>query len=140
MVVADGLIGESLKANAAAHKAGRQYERRREFRRIAIRRPLLDGKRLRQAVHGALGCFADHFLDIAGLDAARGETLRTVDIGMRHGPAGIRLKRERFRHPFFPETAGERFIVTLRRVRKTMEQPMRALEHRTRSKKATTCK
>ena len=128
-------IGEGLKANAAAHEPGREHERRRELRRIAIGRALLVGKRLPQAMNGALRHFADHLLDVAGLDAARGKPLRAIDIGMRHGPAGIRLERERLRHPLLAEIAGERFIVALRRVRKAVEQPVHAFEHRARSRK-----
>jgi hypothetical protein len=53
---------------------------------------------------------------------------------MRHGPTGIRLECERFRHPFFSEIADERIVVALRRVREAVEKPVHAFEYRARPK------
>ena len=61
---------------------------------------------------------------------------RAVDIGMRHGPARIRLEGERLGHPLFAEIADQRLVVTLRRVGERVKEAVHAFEHRARSVEA----
>ena len=60
------------------------------------------------------------------------EPPRAVDIGMRHGPAGIGLERDRLGHPARAEIADHLVVVAVERVGEAVEQAVHALEHRAR--------
>src|SRR5262249_60502554 len=96
--------------------------------------------RLPQTVHGAFRHLADQLFYIVGLDATRGKTLGAVNVRVCHGPARVGLKRERFGDPTRAEVPGECVIVSVRCVRKPVEQPIRTLEHSAWSEEAATCK
>src|SRR6188474_397400 len=74
--------------------------------------------------------------DLVRSDATRRQPARAVDIGMRHGPARVRLERQCLRHPAFAEISGQRLVVCLRRMSKAVEEAVRALEHGTRTVEA----
>src|SRR5581483_6506005 len=97
--IAHGFIREGIEADRAFDESGREDEWRREFRGLAIRGTLLGCKRLPKPMHRALRNLADKILHIVRLDAASREASGTIDVGVRHGPAGIRLERECFGHP-----------------------------------------
>ena len=80
-------------------------------------------------MHGAFGDLANDLADILRLDAARAEPPRAIDIGLRHGPAGIGLEGERVGDPARAEIAGQRGVVALRRMREAVEQAVHAFEH-----------
>ena len=108
-------VGEIAQADIAADEArGDAIGRARICRRSRCVGRLLGGERLPQPVHGPLADVADHLDDVVGLDAARAEPPRAVDVGMRHGPAGIELEGERLRHPARAEIAGHRVEVARR--------------------------
>ena len=134
-LIADCAFRERAESDTAMHEAGSQQIRHSEFRGIAVARALLVGERLPQPVHRSLRHLADDFGNFLGFDAARGQPARTIDIGLRHGPAWIRLERQRVRHPARAEIAGQRVVIALRGMCKAMEQPVHALEHRAWSEK-----
>ena len=84
-------------------------------------------------MHCPLRHLAYDFGDVFRLDAACGQPSRTVDIGLRHRPAGIRLERQRVRHPARAKIARQCLVVALGCVRKAMEQSVHTLEHRPRT-------
>src|SRR6202011_5439700 len=98
-----------------------------EFSGITVGRALLDRKRLPQPVHGALADLADDLAHVLGPDAARGKPPGAVDIGMRHGSAGIGLEGERLTHPARAEAAGEGVVVAGPGVGEAVEQAVHAL-------------
>ena len=83
-------------------------------------------------MHRALADVADDLLDLLGLDAARCEPPRAIDIRMRHRPAGIRLEGQRLRHPARAEIAGQRGVVAFGRVGEAVEEAVHPFEHRAR--------
>ena len=126
------VVGEIAQAHIAADEAGGDAIGLRELPGVAVARRLLGGERLPEAMHRALADVADHLGDVVGLDAARAEPPRAVDVGMRHGPAGIELEGERLRQPARAEIAGHRVEVARRGVGEAVEEAVRALEHRAR--------
>src|SRR5438093_7321810 len=87
-------------------------------------------------MHGALADLTDHLLDLVSLDALGGKPARAIDVGVRHGPAGIGLERERLGHPALAEIARDRVVVTLGGVGEAMEEAVHTLEHRAGTNKA----
>ena len=87
-------------------------------------------------MHRCLRDLAHDLADVLGPEAARGQPSRAVDVGLRHRPAGIGLKRQRVRHPARAEIACQRVIVALSRMREPMKQPMNSLEYRARTDKS----
>ena len=87
-------------------------------------------------MHGALADLAHHLDHIVRLDFFRREPARAVDVGMRHGPARIRLERQRLGDPARAEVADQRVVVALGGVRKTVKEAVHAFEHRARAEKA----
>ena len=136
LAVADRRFRECAEPDAAMDKTGREQIGRGEFGRIAVARALLVGKRLPQPVHRPLRDLADDLGDVVGLDAARGQPSGAIDVRLRHGSAGVRLERQRVRHPAGAEIARQRLVVAMGGVGKTVEQPMHALEHRARADKS----
>ena len=72
----------------------------------------------------------------SGLDAARREPPRAIDIGMRHGPARIGLECQCLRHPVLAEIADQRVVIALGGVGEAVEEAVHAFEHRARTEKA----
>ena len=124
------------KPDATADKTGRQQIRRGEFGGIAVPRLLFVGQRLPQPVHRPLRHLAHDLADVLGPNTARSQPSRTIDIGLRHRPARIRLERQRIRHPAPTEIGSQRLVVAMGRVRKPMKQTVHALEHGARTDKS----
>src|SRR5262249_55117003 len=129
ILVAHRGVRESVEADDTAYKACGEQKRRRKFCGVTVRRALFVGQRLPNAVHRAFRHFADQLLHIAGLDAACSKALRTVDVGMRHRPAGIWLECKRLGYPARTEITSEGALVALRRMGEAVEESMAALEH-----------
>src|SRR5438093_11688348 len=87
-------------------------------------------------MHGALADLTDHLLDLVSLDALGGKPARAIDVGVRHGPAGIGLERERLGHPALAEIAGDRVVVALGGVGKAVKEAVHTLEHGARTNEA----
>src|SRR6516225_3809178 len=90
-------------------------------------------------MHGALADIADHFNDIVRLHATA-EPPRAIDVRMRHGPARIRLERERLCHPTRAEIIRHRGEIALGGLREGIEESVATLEHRARTTKSGAAK
>src|SRR6266516_1051259 len=134
--IAHRFIAERIESDAAVHEAGRDAIRRAEFRRVAVRRPLLLRQRLPQPMHRCVRDFADQRFDLAGRHAARVKPARTVDVRMDHGAARIRLEGERPQYPAFPEIAAQRRVLAADRLCEAVEEAVNAFEHRARTEKS----
>src|ERR1700712_32502 len=133
--ILDGGFRERSESYPAMDETRRQQIWRGEFGGIAIRRPLLVGKRLPPPVHRPLGHFADDLTDILDLDAAAGQAPGAIDIRLRHRSTGIRLEGQRIDHPSGPEIACQGVVVAFGGARESVKQPVDTLEYGARTNK-----
>src|ERR1051326_2824472 len=125
-------VGEIAQAHIAADEARGDAIGLRELAGIAVFRRLLGSERLPEPVHSALADVADHFGHVVRLDATCAEPPCAIDVGMRHGPAGIELEGERLADPARAEVAGHGIEVALGGVGEAVKEAVRGLQHRAR--------
>src|SRR5438105_4961959 len=98
--IAHALVGELLKSRLAVDETHRDAIWGGEFRRVTVWRRLLLTQWLPKPVNGTFGSFANHGFDIIGANAGAREFNGAIDIGLRHGPAGIGFERDGRHDPF----------------------------------------
>jgi hypothetical protein len=76
----------------------------------------------------ALANLAHQFHHFMRIDAPV-QPARAVDVRVHHRPARIRLESQRLHQPALAEAVEQRTVVAVARVRKPVEQAVRALEY-----------
>ena len=107
------IIDESRVASQHADGDG---VRNAELGGIAVRRILLRGERFPQAMHDAVGGLAFDGDHVAGRNPLSHELARAVDVGMRHGAAGVGLEGDVGAEPLLArafEHAGEITVIAV---------------------------
>ncbi len=81
-------------------------------------------------MHGALADIADHLDHVIGLDAARAEPSRAIDVRWVMVPAGIELEGQRLGDETHTEAVRQHAEVVGSVLGETMEEAVHTLEHR----------
>src|SRR5688572_2988605 len=134
-LVAHALLGEGVEAGVAEDEAGGDAVGLAELGEVGVRRALLVGQRLPQAVHDALGRLADHFRDVLQPHLLR-QAPRAVDIGLGHGAAGVGLEGDRGGDPALTEAVEQLRPVAVGAARERVVEAVRAFHHRARADEA----
>ncbi len=131
--LAHRLLLEGREPSLAQQEAGGDAIRRREFGGVAVGRRMLERQRLPEPVHRAFADLADQRDDLLRRDAHGSQLAGAIDIGLRHGSAGVGLEGEIGAHPAVAEPFGEPAEVRRLRGREGLVEAMRSFEHRRRA-------